>query len=73
MDMNFFPQAAGLNRSTSERGKVWRAMERYTTDHPGAPLFVHPSYDGETWISSTIDYGLLADDKLWLERFENRD
>jgi hypothetical protein len=30
MDINFFPQAKGLNRGTSERGRVWRAMERLT-------------------------------------------
>src|ERR1700710_59112 len=30
MDMNFFPQAKGLNRGTTERGKVWKRMERLT-------------------------------------------
>ena len=30
LDMNFFPQAKGLNRGTTERGKVWKAMN-FTT------------------------------------------
>jgi hypothetical protein len=73
MDMNLFPQAAGLNRGTSDQGKVWKAMERYVVTHPGTPLFVRPTYVDPTWIPATIDYGVLIDGSLWCERFRNRD
>jgi hypothetical protein len=73
MDMNLFPQAAGLNQGSSDQGKVWKAMEGYAVGHPGTALFVRPTYDGPTWIPATIDYGLLIDEGLWCERFENHD
>jgi hypothetical protein len=73
MDMNFFPQGAGLNRGTSDQGKVWKAMERYAVGHPGTALFVRPTYDGPTWVPATLEYGLLIDDRLWCEQFENHD
>ena len=73
MDMNFFSQAKGLNRGTTERGKVWKAMERQTIEHPGTPLFLRPLYDDDSWVPATIDYGVLIDARLWKETFENRD
>lgn len=73
MDMNFFPQARGLNRGTTESGKVWKAMERETITRPGTPLFVRPLYDDGSWAPTLIDYGVLVDRRLWWERFENRD
>ncbi|HEX8052307.1 MAG TPA: hypothetical protein VF517_04885 [Thermoleophilaceae bacterium] len=73
MDMNLFPQAIGLNRGTSKRGRVWRSMERYVARHPGTPLFVRPTYGDQTWIPVMIDYGLLVDGTLWSDRFENHD
>jgi hypothetical protein len=73
MDMNFFPQAKGLNRGTTERGKVWKAMERQIIERPGTPLFVRPLYDDGTWVPTLIDYGVLTDAQLWRETFENRD
>jgi hypothetical protein len=73
MDMNFFPQAKGLNRGTTERGKVWKAIERQIIEHPGTPLFVRPLYDDGTWVPVLIEYGVLSDAQLWRERFENRD
>jgi hypothetical protein len=72
MDINFFPQAKGLNRGTTPRGKVWRAMERRTTQ-PGTPLFVRAIYRGSTWVPEYLDYGVLLGTGLWCERFENRD
>jgi hypothetical protein len=73
MDMNFFPQAKGLNRGTTERGKVWKAMERQIIEYPGTPLFVRPLYDDGSWVPTLIDYGVVIDARLWRERFENRD
>jgi hypothetical protein len=72
MDMNFFPQATGLNRGTTDRGKVWTAMERQIIDYPGTPLFVRPLYTDGSWVPTLIDYGVLVDARLWRERFENR-
>ena len=73
MDMNFFPQAKGLNRGTTKRGKVWKAMERQIIEYPGTPLFVRPLYDDGTWVPTLIEYGVLSDAQLWREQFENRD
>ena len=73
MDMNFFPQAAGLNRGTTRQGRVWKAMERHAIDHPGMPLFLRPAYDDVTWVPASIDFGLLVDGRLRCERFSNRD
>jgi len=73
MDMNFFPQAKGLNRGSTERGKVWRAMEREIIAKPGTPLFVRPLYEDGSWVPTLIDYGMLIDRRLWWERFHNRD
>lgn len=73
MDMNFFPQAKGLNQGRTERGKVWKAMEHETIARPGTPLFVRPLYDDDSWVPILIDYGVLVDGGLWWERFENRD
>lgn len=72
MDINFFPQAKGLNRGTSERGRMWRAMERHTT-HPGTPLFVRPVHGNGTWVPDLVDYGVFIERRLWWEQFENRD
>jgi hypothetical protein len=73
MDMNFFPQAKGLNRGTTERGKVWKAMEHQIIEHPGTPLFVRPLYHDGSWVPTLINYGVLTGEKLWKETFENRD
>ena len=73
MDMNFFPQAAGLNRGTTRQGSVWRAMERHAIEHPGTPLFVRPVYEDVTWVPALIDFGLLVEGGLRCARFTNRD
>lgn len=73
MDMNFFPQAAGLNRGTTAQGRVWKAMERHAIDHPGTPLFVRPVYDDVTWVPAAIDFAIVVAGRLRCERFRNRD
>jgi hypothetical protein len=72
-DMNFFPQAKGLNRGTTERGKAWRALEQMTIATPGTPLLVRPTYDGERWVPEHIDYCVVVAGCLRVERFRNRD
>ena len=73
MDMNFFPQAAGLNRGTTADGRVWKAMERHAIDHPGTPLLVRPVYDDPTWVPAAVDFAILVEGRLRCERFRNRD
>jgi hypothetical protein len=73
MDMNLFPQAAGLNRGNTDQGKTWKAIESHAAANPGTALFVRPTYSGPTGVPATIDYGLLVDDRLWCEQFDNRD
>jgi hypothetical protein len=73
MDMNFFPQAAGLNRGTTRQGSAWKEMERHAIEHPGTPLFVRPLYEDVAWVPAYIDFGLLVGDRLRCERFRNHD
>ncbi|MEA2139321.1 MAG: hypothetical protein QOG56_2471 [Solirubrobacteraceae bacterium] len=73
MDMNFFPQAAGLNRGTTRQGSVWKAMERHAIEHPGTALFVRPVYGDLTWVPACLDFGLLAEGALHCQRFSNHD
>ena len=73
MDMNFFPQAVGLNRGTTFQGRVWKAMERHAIDHPGTALFVRPIYDDLSWVPASIDFGLLVEGRLRCEQFHNHD
>jgi len=71
LDLNLFPQDADLNRGRGEHGGRWRQIERYAADHPGTPLFVRPTYTGDGWAPAALDYGVLTDDGLWVERFVN--
>jgi hypothetical protein len=73
MDMNFFPQAKGLNQGHGLGGGVWRALERETVARPGTPLLVRPTYGGDGWVPEFIDYCIVVDDELRVERFRNRD
>jgi hypothetical protein len=73
MDMNFFPQAKGLNRGSSERGREWRALERLTVTRPGTPLLVRPTYAADGWVPEFIDYCIVIDGDLRVERFLNHD
>jgi hypothetical protein len=73
MDMNFFPQAAGLNRGTTSQGRAWKAMERHAIEHPGTPLFVRPVYEDATWVPAFIDFAILVEGRLRCERFSNLD
>jgi hypothetical protein len=73
MDINFFPQAKDLNRGIGDRGRTWRAMERLTAAQAGTPLLVRPTYADATWIPEDLDFGVVADGRLRVERFTNRD
>lgn len=71
MDLNLFPQAAGLNRGSTAQGRRWRELERYAARHPGTPLFVRPIYDGASWVTAELDFAVLTETGLRYDRFAN--
>lgn len=72
LDINLFPQLRDVNRGWSERGKVYREMERYCAEHPGTFCFSRPIYADGSWRPTAIEYGVLTGPRtLWVERFEN--
>lgn len=72
MDINLFPQLADVNRGWSNRGKVYRRMEKYLVVHPGTYFFSRSIYSGWTDHPYVIEFGLLgADENLWVELFFN--
>lgn len=72
LDVNLFPQRPEVNRGWSERGKVYRAMERYCAKHPGTFCFFRPIYCDRSWHPCLIEYGVLKQDgELWVEVFDN--
>jgi len=74
LDVNLFPQRPELNRGRSEAGRVYRRMERYAADHPGTFAFSRLIYSDNSWVPSSLEYGvLMPDEKLWVEWFENCD
>jgi hypothetical protein len=73
LDINLFPQRRELNRGWSEEGKLYRKMERLAAHHPGTFHFHRARYDDDTWIPSTLQYGVLGEDETWwIEDFENK-
>jgi len=72
LDLNLFPQAAGLNRGRTKQGRRWRSMERYAAHHPGTPLFVRPVHDTRSWTPAEVDHAILTSRGLEFERFSNR-
>jgi hypothetical protein len=71
LDINLFPQRTGVNRGWSDEGRVYRAMERYCADNVGTFFFARPIYLDPTWIPHALEYGVLRDGALWVERFPN--
>ena len=73
LDINLFPQRRELNRGWSEEGKLYRKMERLAAHHPGTFHFHRARYDDDTWIPSTLQYGVLREDETWwIEDFQNK-
>jgi hypothetical protein len=72
MDINFFPQAADLNRGSSERGRRWRALERYAASADDAFIFVRPIYDSSSWTPALLDFWVVAPTGARGEWFDNR-
>jgi hypothetical protein len=72
LDINLFPQRPDVNRGRSDRGRLYRRMERYAARHPGTFVFSRPIYGNSTWIPQALEYGiLLPEPRFWVERFPN--
>ena len=71
LDVNLFPQRKDINRGWSNRGKVFRAMERHCSKNPGTFCFSRPIYCDNSWRPCVIEYGILKKTGIWVERFEN--
>jgi hypothetical protein len=72
LDVNLFPQNPELNRGRSEAGKVYRKMEKFAADHPGTFVFSRLIYSNDSWVPTSLEYGVLKPDgELWVEWFEN--
>lgn len=72
MDINFFPQAADLNRGRSPAGRRWRELERRARAPAGALVLVRPVYDSDTWVPRWLDFGVVIGDDLEVETFDNQ-
>jgi hypothetical protein len=72
LDINVFPQRPEVNRGRSDRGKIYRKMEKYAAAHPGTFVFSRPIYGDDTWVPHALEYGLLLPEpRFWVERFPN--
>jgi hypothetical protein len=72
-EVNVFVQLRALNRGWSAEGKRFREMEAYCEANPGTFCFNRPIYDDQTARPAFFEFGLLKrDDRLWMERFQNR-
>lgn len=73
LDVNLFPQSRTLNRGWSSEGKQFRRMESFVAAHYGTFFYHRPIYTDATWIPTTLEYGVLIEDRdWWSEQFDNR-
>lgn len=73
VDVNLFPQRRDINRGWSEKGKVYRKMEKYVADNPGTLVFSRPIFQDLTECPYFLEYGFFDQDlKLHVETFPNR-
>jgi len=68
---NIFRQDRSLNRGWSQEGRRFRALEREAAI-PGAFYFGHLLYEDDSAYPMEIEIGILRDDALYVERFQNR-
>lgn len=72
LEINVFVQDRSMNRGWSERGRVYRRMEKYCFENPGTYCFSRPIYSDLTSRPFAFDFGVLVSlTELWVERFEN--
>jgi hypothetical protein len=71
---NYFPQRGAVNRSISDRGKLWRAIETYLAANAGLFAFVRLVYPGGGAgdVPAEMEYGLIdATGRFRVARFGN--
>ncbi len=72
LGINLFPQLTEVNRGRSDKGKVYREMERRLARSPGTYFFSRPIYSGCTDHPFQIEFGMQdAEQGLWVELFPN--
>ena len=72
LEVNIFAQRRDINRGWSERGKIFRSMEKYCAQHPATFCFNRPFYSDDTSRPYHIEFGVLIESgELWVEKFEN--
>jgi len=72
LDVNLFPQKSDVNRGWSEKGRLYRKMERYCANNIGTFCFSRPLYYTSHWVPDAIEYGVLMSTlELWVEIFDN--
>jgi hypothetical protein len=73
LEANVYVQRRDLNRGWSMDGKRFRKMEAFCVNNPGTFCFCRPLYHDQSAKPSFIEFGVrLPEDKLWVERFDNR-
>ena len=73
LDVNLFPQSRALNRGWSEEGKQFRRMESFVASNNGTFFYHRPIYIDETWVPSTLEFGVLVENRdWWSAKFDNR-
>lgn len=66
-------QKRSINRGWSERGKVFRKMERYCFENKDVFCFNRPIYLDESSKPAMYEFGILKiDGSIWVEVFDNR-
>ena len=72
LDVNLFPQLAEINRGRSEKGKLFRAMEQFSSSNPGTFTYIRLFYNDETWFPNSFEYGVMKENgEIWNEVFLN--
>lgn len=72
MDINFFPQAVNLNRGRTPEGSRWRQLERRAGAFAETLVLLRPIYDSASWVPRWLDFGVVVDDELDVETFDNK-
>lgn len=72
LDVNLVPLNPKLNQGQSGPGKAYRRMESYAEKYPSTFVFSRLIYSDDSWVPSSIEYGMLMrDGKLKVKWFEN--
>jgi hypothetical protein len=69
---NIFPQKRDINRGTSEKGKIYREMEKYLKNNIGVFCFARPIYFDFSTRPFILEFGYITKDyHIKVEYFDN--